>query len=316
MDTSKEQFPPFYGRKDGKEDPYEFVENVEFVVEERDYTEIRKATALRFTFRLHLREKAYEWYQKVIPDRKNNWKYLKADFLTEFRIMVVTTGDFNKYFSLVYNLKQRRSTIAQYVAEAEGLYEKCPADLRTYLGNQFIAGLADENKIDMVQVYLAEKTTITFPEVKEAVIKAYSRIGRASPFDIMEDSKPTTVNTQTEVNREIMIFFKELRVQSQNFHARSETGPAYTKPLPIEGAKPYSNLRGDFYCHNCTQPDHMSDSCPEPKVTYKQRMDNRRKIDELLTENTDGAASAASAQPSAENPLGVISGNADRVMNS
>jgi len=66
MDNPKEQFPPFYGRKDGKEDPNEFVENVEFVVEEREYTNVtRKATALRFTFRLHLREKAYEWYQKV-----------------------------------------------------------------------------------------------------------------------------------------------------------------------------------------------------------------------------------------------------------
>jgi hypothetical protein len=124
MDTPKEQFPPFYGRKDGKDDPNEFVENVEFVVEERDYTDVtRKATALRFTFRLHLREKAYEWYQKVVSERKSSWEYLKADFLTEFKIMVVATGDPNKYFSLVYNLKQRRSTIAQYVAEAEGLYE-------------------------------------------------------------------------------------------------------------------------------------------------------------------------------------------------
>lgn len=189
MDTPKEQIPPFYGRKDGKEDPCEFVENVEFVVEERDYTEAtRKATALRFLFRLHLREKAYEWYQKVIPERKNSWERLKADFLAGFKIMVVTTGNPNKYFSLVYNLKQRKSTIAQYVAEAEGLYERCPSDLRTYLGNQFIAGLADENKTDMVQIYLTGKTTITFPEAKEAVIKAYSRIGRASPFDVLEHS--------------------------------------------------------------------------------------------------------------------------------
>jgi len=132
----------------------------------------------------------------------------------------------------------------------------------------------------------------------------------------MKDPKPTTVDTQTEVNREIMTFFKELRVQSQNFHARSATGPTNTKHLPIDGPKSYTNLRGDFYCHNCTKQGHMSDNCPEPKLTYKQRMNNRRKIDELLAKNTGGVAPAASAQPSAENPLGTISGNAGRVMNS
>lgn len=168
----------------------------------------------------------------------------------------------------------------------------------------------------MIQVYLARKTTIIFSKVKKAVIKTYSRIERVSSFDIMKDSKSITMNTQAEVNHEIKIFFKELRVQSQNFHAQSATDSTYTKSLSTDELKSYTNLREDFYCHNCIKQSHMSDSCSELKVVYKQRMNNRRKIDELLAKNTGETALTTSTQSSAENILDIISENVDRVMNS
>lgn len=75
------------------------------------------------------------------------------------------------------------------------------------------------------------------------------------------------------------------------------------------------NQREDFYCHNCIQSDHMSDSCSELKIFYKQRMNNHRKIDEMLTESIDEATSAASIQ-TAENFLDTIFENADKMINS
>ena len=45
------------------------------------------------------------------------------------------------------------------------------------MGNQFVAGIADEGKLDMVQLYLSNEKAITFPLAKAAVIKAYSRLG-------------------------------------------------------------------------------------------------------------------------------------------
>lgn len=49
--------------------------------------------------------------------------------------------------------------------------------------DQFIAGIANESKLDMLKHCLASEKEITFPLAKVAVIKAYSRIGRASPFN-------------------------------------------------------------------------------------------------------------------------------------
>ncbi len=78
MENPKELFSSFYRKKDGKEDPQEFLENVEFVVEEREYKlEARKDTAHRFTFRLHLKEKAWDWYQKLEVKNKTSWKRRK-----------------------------------------------------------------------------------------------------------------------------------------------------------------------------------------------------------------------------------------------
>lgn len=55
----------------------------------------------------------------------------------------------------MYNLKQGNKPIAQYVAEAEDLYRKCPESLKEFIGSQFVAGIADEAKLDMFQLYLA-----------------------------------------------------------------------------------------------------------------------------------------------------------------
>lgn len=190
--------------------------------------------------------------------------------------MMIKTEDLNKYFNMMYNLKQRKSIIAQYVTEAKELYERCSSDLRTYLENQFIADLTNENKIDMMQVYLTDKTNITFSKAKKAVIKVYSRIERVSSFDILKETKSTSIDTQTKVNKKIMSFFKELRLQSQNFHARFSVDLFYsnTKSFFFEETKSYMSNREDFYCHNCTQSEHMFDSCSKSKVSYKQRMNN------------------------------------------
>lgn len=61
MNFSKEQLSSFYDRKNEKKDSTEFVKNVKFLVEERDYVDAnRKVIVLRLIFRLHLRKKVYE----------------------------------------------------------------------------------------------------------------------------------------------------------------------------------------------------------------------------------------------------------------
>lgn len=96
-----------------------------------------------------------------------------------------------------------------------------------------IAGLDDESKIDMVQLYLNRIEVFPFPKAKEAVIKAYRRNRRASPFDSYteaETEKPTA--TPANVNRELLTFFQGLRLQKQQptIAPKNESIPRVPRP--------------------------------------------------------------------------------------
>lgn len=99
-------------------------------------------------------------------------------------------GEFDpdQYFNVVYCLRLSLNgrdmvsyvTMSKRLGICTHLYHHCPVGLREFLGSESEAGLNDENKIDMVQIYLHDKEQITFLGFKEAVIKAYRRIGRAA----------------------------------------------------------------------------------------------------------------------------------------
>lgn len=56
------------------------------------------------------------------------------------------------------------------------------------LGHQFIAGLDDKRKVDLVQLYLvANKSTVSYIDARKAVEKAYRRFAEPSPFDDLDD---------------------------------------------------------------------------------------------------------------------------------
>ena len=83
--------------------------------------------------------------------------------------------------NLVLNLKQQDWSIVDYIREEDQLNSKCPKKFQDVLGYQFIAGLDDKKKVNLVQVYLgADKSTITYTEAKQAVSKAYTRFDEPS----------------------------------------------------------------------------------------------------------------------------------------
>lgn len=173
----------FTGSKDGREDPVEFVENVESQIKSHEYPTVAEVEqAIRVQFRTHLSEKALDWYRDLAADIRSDWHDLKARFVAEYKLVPRQDRDPNHYFNLVYNLKQRGRSIVAYVEEAEKLYKACPANLIPFLPHRFIAGLDDKSKIDIVQLYLNGREPITFPEAKDAVVRSYRRIGRPSPF--------------------------------------------------------------------------------------------------------------------------------------
>ena len=125
-----------------------------FVVEDK-YLEIENAATVKnLVFRSRLREEALTWYQRLEGTIRSDWSRLAEVFATEYKLEPRSGPDPNQFFNGLYNLKQSKKPIAQYVAEAEDLYRKCSEGLKAYMGNQFVAGIADEGELDMVQLYL------------------------------------------------------------------------------------------------------------------------------------------------------------------
>ena len=270
MEGIMDSVPLFYGKKDEFEDPLEYLETINFVVEEK-YTEPEKATTVkRMVFRSRLRDEAQRWYQRLHTDIRSDWLRLSEDFSMEYKLEPKSDPDPNKYFNQLYNLKQGSKPIAQYVSEAEDLYRKCPEPLKEFMGSQFVAGITDDSKLDIVQLYLAHETKITFPVAKAAVVKAFGRIGRASPFDIDSSSSKSEVS-QGEVNAELLEFFRSLRTtpgvqpvplipptttnQKQVSRDQKDLRPPATAP-PYRGFQ--KNVSFDANCYNCLAPGHYS----------------------------------------------------------
>lgn len=92
----------------------------------------------------------------------------------------------------------------QYVSDVEDIYKSCltNSELHYFLGQRFIAGLNDPTEIGLTQIYLNGARAVKFPEAKEAVIKAFSPIGKPGPFDnyYEQDYQKSKAVTQAEVN--------------------------------------------------------------------------------------------------------------------
>ena len=232
----------FSGSKDGRENPVEFIEDVESQIKSDEYPIIAKVEqAIRVQFRTHLSEKALDWYRDLTTDIRSNWNELKTKFVTKFKIAPRQDRDPNRYFNLVYNLKQRGRSIVTYVEEAEKLHRACPSNLLPFLPHQFVAGLNDESKIEEVQIYLYGKELITYPDARDVVVRSYQRMGRASPFDMYNEPEPeqrTPQASQTEVNAGLLGFFNELRARSQT--QKWEPVNQYHTPPPQAPIQSYS----------------------------------------------------------------------------
>ena len=316
MDNFRDAIPAFEGRRDGKEDPTEFIENLNFVIEERGYTDAERIrTAKKVLFRLNLKGKAADWHASLPQATRANWTQIEKEFLEEFKLPTTTNED-TRYFNLVYSLRQNDKSITKYLEEAEELHLNCPANLKPYLAYLFIAGLRDEAKIDMAQLYLGGKQDFTFPQAKEAVVKAYTRIGRASPFD-SEKERKSKLNevSQVEVNAEMLTFFKNLNAGIQQRSQDPLIKP--TSYNPGNSQQPSSRYRApqDVTCHNCMEKGHFSTNCPQPAVSYNQRTANRNKVMQQEAEAMGTQAPAAVAVPApAATPLEAMSHNISRVM--
>lgn len=156
----------FVGSKDGGKDPVEFVVDVEAQIPMVNMEPLpRQSKPCEFSSELTYKRKDLK------ANVRSNWAELKSQFLVECKLTIRQDRDPNRLFNTVHKLKQNGSNIAVYVEEAQKMYKACSANLQPLLPNQFIAGLDNKSKIDIVHLYLNGKNPITFHEAKDAVIK-------------------------------------------------------------------------------------------------------------------------------------------------
>lgn len=197
----------------GQQDPAEFIETLLFAIDGQAYTdEARKQTATRVIFRTHLRDKALTWYQSLASEVRGNWESLKATFLTRFALVPRKEVNQARFLNLVVNFRQKVRSIVEYTREGDQLNAECPENFRDVLGHQFLAGLDDKGKVDLVQVYLgAKKSGVCYVDARQAVEKAYQRFREPSPFDDLR-SQPSSPPPTPALYSELVAFLQCLRI--------------------------------------------------------------------------------------------------------
>ena len=173
----------FRGTRDGKEDPNEFLEDIEWAYEQ-DFKsrEPAAATALggstvdqravfankthRILFRQHLEDDALQWYSDLDTDLKQDWAQLKKAFLPAFAITVkdAQTKKFELRIKLA-NLEQSESKmIAEYLKRADKLAIRLPQD-HIDVGMAILKGIRDTSKRECVSFKCGKDADYTYATV-------------------------------------------------------------------------------------------------------------------------------------------------------
>ena len=232
---------PFKGLRDGKEDPKEYIEDIEWAYEQ-DYkarepksfapsaftgsssgtstgagaTPNQQATNAtkefydkthQILFRQNLESDAFDWYSDLDANLKQDWPKLLAAFLPAFAITVKDSQA--KKFELrvkLANLKQADSeNIAEYLKRAEELAIRLPQD-HFDVGMATLKGMNDASKRDLVSFECNKDLDYYFATVVRLIKAAYSEVGKVSPFNPgYKDAMRVTLPGVTKLsNKELM----------------------------------------------------------------------------------------------------------------
>ena len=181
---------PFKGLRDGKEDPTEYIEDLEWVYDQdyRGKNPTNDATitekSYRLLFRQHIEADAYDWYTDLDKDIKQDWEKLKQLFLTSFQVTEKDTQA--KKFELrmkVAQLKQEdNESIAEYLKKAFELSRKMVND-GIDVGMATLRGMRDQFKREQVNFECNKGSDYSYQTVEKLIKAAYSEVGKPNPFD-------------------------------------------------------------------------------------------------------------------------------------
>ena len=181
----------FEGRADGKENPSDYIADVEMAAMVWDATigqNTDNADAWKITlFRQNLDKNgdAWHWWTNILkPEAKQSFATIKAAFLGRYEIARnKTVLRFNVQNELMLLQQRDGQSIAEYVHEAEQLSERVPDDMNSMLAMVFIRGLADQETRRKMSYDLRDESEVTFAKALRMVKSWHQEIGAPDPFN-------------------------------------------------------------------------------------------------------------------------------------
>ena len=273
----------FKGLRDGKEDPAEFIEDIEWAYEQdykpREPAEKDAQTAFynkthRILFRQNLDDDAFVWYSDLDGELKQDWPRLQDAFLPAFIITVkdAQTKKFELRVKLA-NLEQiDTENIADYLKKASELAIRLPLD-QLDVGMATLRGMKDKDKRERVSFECNKDADYAFATVVRFIKASYSEIGKINPFDPgYKDAMRVTLPEMSAVSNEELM--RQVLINTNQAFPALVQGmralhTAQTKGLPIQQStqsqaypardpdkprKPLSEIK----CFTCGQLGHYA----------------------------------------------------------
>jgi len=184
----------FTGPKDGSEDHEEFLDDIEFALDQMEEDQRTDKNRLRF-FRQHLKGEAAKWWNLDMPHAdKKDWQTAVKAFKNKYGDGVQLEKKKWQIQNEIAVLSQHEGeSIASYVHRAKLIDRKSTPEMSNQLAMSFLRGMRDMPQKRLVEFSLgADKYTARFSAVIEKVISCYQMIGEADPFD--EDVSHTAPN--------------------------------------------------------------------------------------------------------------------------
>ncbi|KAL1998399.1 hypothetical protein VTN02DRAFT_6284 [Thermoascus thermophilus] len=173
---------PFYGRQDGTEDPSEYLEDIEFIIE-RDYsdeTEERKQKNRRILFRQNLKGRAALWYSHLPARVKTDWDETQRLFNESYKIE--EEDEAMERFKLRQRISALRQgpeeTIDSYLERCEDLKVRLRDD--TDFGLNVVHGLRDPQWQEMIRYDMSKARDYSYKLARNLIQAAYASYSLSS----------------------------------------------------------------------------------------------------------------------------------------
>ena len=186
---------PFKGMNDGSEDPYEFLEDIEYVAvafetQKNPMTMAGMEKSQKRSFRQYLCENgdAAYWWQYVLQSKdKSSYDTIKEKFLARYGNKTSAAQTRFEIQNEIMALRQNPGEdIASYVRKAEKLSKRVPEELDSMMPLCLIKGMTNELKKADISYIVQSQPKTSFRNAIEIIKAKYRIIGEPDPFSQIE----------------------------------------------------------------------------------------------------------------------------------